>query len=776
MVAPIPPVALRDHCSVLNKNTLYVYSPDALQSISFEEGAEWKQLPMGVSVTGARCVQAVPNGDDSQSAMYIVGGSTNATMTNYSGLQRYSFAENKWETIWPAVQVTQNRRNHGAAYLNDSSSLLVYAGSQNGYSGPSSETFVISTNPPYSVQAFSSDAPPAVIPMVLPWNSSHAVMVGGSTSNAEVFTFDPGNGWSDLGVNLQEGLPDSSQAQSTVVQGDDGSRVLETYDLAVSPNRVSRVVLMGANGQKATAGQSVGDATSSSTTSSPTSSPVKRDLTLENWPPYNGTLAPTTTRSGFALSQGSNGIVVISGGDDQDPLSIFNQTGNAWVNATELFNGAAVKTQNTLNPSNPTTSSSTPTDSAAAHASSGTGAAQPKSGHSKSMTILGAVLGTLFGLIAICILLLFLIRWKRSRKQTSGDLGQKASSRNEKNRLSFADRGASFMKEAGFSPPRGHKPAESMDSQTSLAIISGWAGMGHKRGLFSKGSKGSLRGSWLFTKKKSPLNPDAASDHSAAERGIALSPTGAAAMPAARAPMARPPPPNGNERSRNSGWSKYFAGNSATNLAHLMPSASAVGPRQSTYTQDSQSHYSESRAPSTMPHRSAEVPPLDLRRYGSDQTLSQVTSGSPVLGHSSMDLFRGRGVAVSEGLTAHISRRGSTGTASDVSDDDLHASSHNASPEEMAWTPVSGPSFDVRPPSSIYTDSVNRNSAVTIFPRGVAASSFPFPPQGNGSTGGLSVPGARNNFEGNSNFVGHPSESQHNQDFSWLNLGDVRKV
>src|ERR1700761_590495 len=136
MSAPKPPIAFKNHCSIIHDGVIYVYSPDAFQTLELKEGAKWQEETNGVSVTGAVCVKGGVDGDNSKAALYVVGGATNASTTDYTGLQRYSIEDKSWETVVPVVNVTQNRLNHGAAYMNASSTLVVYGGSQNDDTGP----------------------------------------------------------------------------------------------------------------------------------------------------------------------------------------------------------------------------------------------------------------------------------------------------------------------------------------------------------------------------------------------------------------------------------------------------------------------------------------------------------------------------------------------------------------------------------------------------------------------------------------------------------------
>ena len=761
MAPPTPPVPLKDHCSVINNNILYVYSPQAFQSIPLQEGGKWTQLPMGTSAIGATCVQAFPAGDGSKAALYIVGGSANSSTTGYSGLQRYSFSDQKWSDITPVVPVTKNRQKHAATYLSSSSSILIYAGSQEGDSLPSSQTFAISTNPPYSVRAFSSDAPPVVEPTLLPWNGSHAVMVGGESQNKRIYTFSLNDGWQALNVNLTNGLKDRSKVQSTLVNGDDGSKVLETFDTTTSPNTVTRTVLLNANGQPARQGEQVGNPSSSSASPSSTSPrPAKRrkrNLALSDWPLYNSTLAPTTTRTGYSLAQDSKGLVVLSGGNDQDPLSIFDQRNNQWLNATGFFGGSNTQ-QSSTSTSSPTTSSSA---NPAASSGAGDNGASDAARRNQTLKILGATLGAIFGVAALLVGLLLLLRCLRRRKEAQRRQRPQGFPEDRKNRLSFADQGASFMSEAGGSFGLTRDRDFSTPSGSSNAITSGPAGP--NRGIFYKeeGTSESMR----FNKGKRPLVPVFRPEDSSRTRNISFAhgtepePMGAVA--------AR------TEPRTDSGWSKYFSGNSATNLVNIQSGRTTYLSQ----SQSSESNYSESRVQSSNPHGSAEVPPLSF----GGQPLGYVNKGSPTLSHSASDT-RGTGLALSEGMTAHLSRHDSSSSVSSLNErEDAFSSGISSSiHEETTWTPVGTHDFE-RPPSSIYTDNSHaRDTRIPSFPFPVArererdrASAVtrwppettvtPFPRRGDGVTVTDVEEYERRRRE--------PGRLEVHEDMSWLNLG-----
>lgn len=760
MAPPTPPVPLKDHCSVIYNNILYVYSPRAFQSIPLQEGGKWTQLAMGTSVTGATCVEAIPAGDGSKAALYVVGGTANSSMTAYFGLQRYSFSDQKWSDITPVVPVTKNRQKHAATYLNSSSSILIYAGSQDGNSLPSSQTFAISTSPPYNVRAFNSDAPPVVEPTLLPWNGSHAVMVGGDLQNKRIYTFSPDDGWQPINVNLTNGLKDRGKVQCTLVNGDDGSKVLETFDTTTSPNTVTRTVLLNANGQLARQGEQIGNPSSSVSPSSTSPRPAKRrkrNLALSDWPSYNGTLAPTATRTGYSLAQDSKGLVVLSGGNDQEPLSVFDQRNNQWLNATTLFGGTNTQPNSDSKIGSPTASSSA--NPAATSSSAGDNGGSDAARRTQTLKILGASLGGIVGVAALLVGLLLLLRCIRRRKEAQRRQRPQGFPEDRKNRLSFADQGASFMSEAGgsfgLSRARDFSP-----SGSSNAITSGPAGPNRALYYTEESSSENMQ----FNKGKRPLVPRFRAEDSTATRTIGFArgtqrpPTGAV--------------PARTEPRTDAGWSKYFSGNSATNLVNIQSGRSTYLSR----SQSSESNYSESRVQSSNPHVSAEVPPLSF----GGQPLSHVHKGSPTLSHSASDT-RGTGLALSEGMTAHLSHHDSSSSVSSLNErEDAFSSGISSSiHEETTWTPVGTHDFE-RPPSSIYADTPHardmripsfpfpvvrererdRASAVTRWPPETTVT--PFPRRGDGVTV---------TDVGDYERRREPGRLEVHEDMSWLNLG-----
>ena len=405
MAAPLPKKALSGHCSVVNNNTLYVLSPDSFQALPLVENATWTSMDMGKPVTGQSCLRAVPNGDESQAALYVVGGTSDDD--SYGGLQRYTFSNKSWETLDLPTEDMKGRTNHGVAYLNDSSSILVYAGSRIG-AELSSQTFVISTEQPFNIESFTSQAPTVSDPILLPWDDSSAVLLGGSQTNTAIWTFSKSSSWTRLDTNLTSALPDG--ARGALVTGSDGSKVLTIYDANATPNEVTQLVLLDVNGQPARNGQTVGNETTKSS-----SNKRKRDLTLDDWPAYNSTSAPSVKRSDYSVAQNDQGtLAVISGGNDDTPVNVFNQTSNSWVDNQVLFGG-----QVPLTTTSASSSSALPT-STGAHASATSSAdAKPKDHHDSgahTRKVLGITLGLLLGLLAVLVIALLLFRRHKQKK------------------------------------------------------------------------------------------------------------------------------------------------------------------------------------------------------------------------------------------------------------------------------------------------------------------------------------------------------------------------
>ncbi|KAL8803225.1 MAG: hypothetical protein Q9200_006308 [Gallowayella weberi] len=662
MPLPQPPVPLKDHCSVIHDDTLYTYQADAFQSLKLGDAGTWSKLPMGVSTNGSTCVTGKTDGEDS---LFVIGGSTDAAKSDFSGMQRFSFRTKKWETWNPAVKVAKNRLRHGSAFLSQSSSILIYGGSQDGNLNlPSSQTFLISASPPYSIQAFSSDAPPVVSPLMMPWNTTHALMLGGSPENTKLFTFGPLDGWQQLNVGLKQGLPNSNQVQATLMDGSDGSKLLELFNLDTSPNQISTLLLQQPT-QKTGPGQSSATQTSASSMAPTSGSSRKRKrVTLADRPAYNSTLAPQTTRDGFALAADpQSGLVVASGGTSQDVLCIFNQTGNQWIDASRFFSpkerDASASPTESQSPKASLSGTPPPPDS--------TPSSGPTTSH-HSLTILGATLGSIFGVAALLLLLLLLLRCLRRRKEKQHNRHQRGFSADDKHDMDFIDRGDGHMRGVGGSYT--HKHTHSGHSTASINARSGAGSAQSKRAIPHKasGSNGSAKS--FFSRARSPTHPPPV-----ISEPIMHPPPGQRKFNSQ--PMASPEPRP--EPRTDAGWSQYWTHNSNTNLgSNGVDRHESAASQPTTYTSNSQSDYTTS----PHPHESAEVEPLNIRtsQIPPNSRVVSPTSGLPLpglaLSHSN------HGVVGPEPISPST-------MVSDIDEEDEYPLHNPASNEgQDSWTPV----------------------------------------------------------------------------------------
>jgi hypothetical protein len=721
MSIPEPKQALEGHCSAIDNNTLYVYSPSGLQSLQLKENATWVEEKSGTSVSGATCVKAT-SGDNP--ALYVIGGETDDE--EYTGLQRYVFGTKTWETLSPPGNDLKGRTNHSAAYLSHPESILVYAGSTpEAPSFLSSQTFLISTTEPYNIESFvSGAAAPANQPILLPWNERQAVMTGGSSFSNVIFTFDRESGWQQLGTNLTEPLEPGVRAN--VVQGIDGSKVLQTYDMASSPNKITQTVLLLAGGETAPNGQIIGQKTSSN-------NHQKRDLdlTLEDWPNYNSTNAPSASRSDYAVAQDPEGMVVLSGGNEEEPVAIFDQSKNSWVDAGKFFGAQKMEDQQPLMPSS-TTSESTPSATSSAEPEASTTVASITGGptaHEKSMRTLGITLGTLCGIAALVLIALLYLRWRKSKKAKIAAAAGNDDEKRDRNgeRLSFVDRGASFMKEAGGSatdlgaPPRHRFDPNAAGSHSSLAIIGGKFS-GNKRN--SHAPKGSFESTTNLVRDKNGGEPMEMMD--IGEKNTHLSPqVNNAAVPSLNVLAASP------EDRRTSGWSKYFSTSQPKELEH-MPAAYAKD-RDSVASQwpssDTQSRSDVSRIPSSIL-----VPPLDVdfSKTVDGQRLSNVIAHSPSFADSREDLASRGSTVQGQQVQIEDGDRPMSGTNTVSSYDRSTMSSdyyNNMSSINSPWTPFSNGN-EQRPTSSVYTESIADRRIPSRAARSQGGSGF-FPGSGN---------------------------------------------
>lgn len=656
MTVPDPPVPLENVCGVIYKNSFYIYSPTAFLRLKLEPGAEWEQLPSGVSVNGGVCVGSTPT-DASRAGLYIVGGV--GPSDDYKGLQKFTFSTGKWESISPVTTDVQNRRWHGATYLDSSNSILVYAGTQNGVEGLSSQTFTINTEAPYDVTSFDSSAPPVISPLLLRWSDSDAVMVGGSIENRRVMLFSKeSNGWRDSGATMADPIPKgSAEIKGLIMSGDDGSKSLYTFDMTQAPNLVRRIVLLDGTGAPVTDSPTV-IARSLGILEARQSS---GSLTADRWPTYNDTLAPGDTRVNYAAATDPTGTVFFAGGNSDHPLCIFDARENSWVNATELFTdqkvlGSLSASSTSSVASTTATSSATSSSTADLGVGVGVGGTDAENNTKEdayplsSNTILGIVLGSIVGIMLILGLLLFLIRRRRSKARPKEPINDGSSSI-EKGGLDFADMAAAGKK--GYL--RGHQPQDSAGSYSSMAILMGKVNQ-QNRSLGRQPSNGTLRSSIssIYNKEfKSTISKPIPQEtqqypppqiRASPEPGDRVTVFGPSLT--TKAPPPRPPRGDATLSSaleparRSSGWNRYWSGGSALNILGF------GNNKRATVDSDQSSRYSD-QAKSRITQDSATVPPLQIEGR---PELNRVNSGSPTVAH-----YPAR-IPMREGMTGKIER------------------------------------------------------------------------------------------------------------------------
>jgi hypothetical protein len=452
---------------------------------------------------------------------------------------------------------------------------------------------------------------------------------------------------------------------------------------------------------------------------------------LNDWPDYNSTNAPSSTRSDYALAQDGNGLVVMAGGNEEEPIIMYDRERNSWVDTEEVFGQQPLVPASTSSSSATATPTQTLSPSATTSTAANEGGGGGASSHDRTMRTLGITLGVLCGIAAIFVIILLYLRWRKIKaRRNDGYLQEKHGT--EADRMSFADRGASFMKEAGMSADdlsrydRNWQPPANQNAHSSLAIMTGKFG---KPSASNSAPKGSFESTAQLVKNKNGniipsdnVEMMDIGDKSFNESSNSLAVPGAAVLKGnsldreARA-----------ERKRSSGWSKYFAttapsgpnGLSHIPSAYIKPGTSPIP--ESEYSGDGE------RGRVSRISSSAMVAPLDINfhKTADGQRLSQVASRSPALFNAKDDFaFRGSSDIVEgqRGLIVDPSDpRGSQATS--VSSYDNRSTMDSTATSEFynesghtPWTPTSGQrpanSNNVVPVPPIDRDRERRTSSV----------------------------------------------------------------
>lgn len=716
MIVPKPPVKLEDHCSVIHDNTLFTYSANGFASIPLKQNGNWTELAMGEPVSGAACVQGAM-GHSNKQAFYVIGGSGSSSK-NYPGLQRYSFQDEKWETMNPTSEDMSNRTNHGAVYLKASSSIFVYAGNKDGSSTATSDTFVINTAFPQNVSSYSgADASPASSPVLLPWSDDRAALVGGATTGRKVhlFKFNGTGDWSDSGVVLPQELP--KEVRCAMVNNNDGSKVLESFGMNLTPNTVDSLALVNSDGKALNPAKPVG-----------TSSKKRRRAAVDNYPTYDGKFAASKTWSQYSLAQGEDSkLVVISGGSDRHSLAVFNQTSNSWMNSTKLFYGDQTMDQilpSTTSSTDPTaTSSSSP--SSTPPVSGGSGSSSSKTG-----TIVGATLGSVIGAAVIVIALIFCLR----RKNKGNAAAQGKGSGDNKDRLSIQDQGIEPLTQSAYPMAKSQAPLGS-SSVDSLAIFSG-------KLADEKKTQAAPAAHPVYGPKggpaKSPLSTVQSSRELLSHQNT---PTADKAFETGQTGMGGQP----GDRRTDEGWTKYFQDNDVDNNT---ADTRDIQQDQPTASEDlAKSERRGSAWPMT------NLTPLNFGFLDEPKPLGRVVTGSPTTEHTS-SATDGQNLVIPEGQAARISSGDSLSLASDDNSEyDRHRSRYSSGMND---------NYMGRPVSSMYSQSHYYNPSAT----GAAPIGYGYDPVRSSQPRRSSVI-IPDTLEENAPAI---RQDNANSDMSWLNL------
>jgi len=461
MPFPSPPVPLKKHCTCLFGSQLFAYTGKGFYRLDIKPGGNWTELESTVNAQDAACLHLGANTPDE--AFYVIGGSVGPNddlPKDYAGLMRYRFNAKTWDILPKQDKALFNLTGHGVTFMNKSNQLMVFAGAQwPNINTPSSQMFLVSTEAPFgTVSEPTGLAPPLLDPIVLQWGNNGGIVMGGDVNNRDLFTFNADTGWAKLNTSLPDGMPDQSVASAIITNGDDGSRTMFAFDFQQIPTQVTRMVLR--NGT-----------TTSSKSKAAGSSRIQ--LTSSNWPAYNGTLAPRVTRKDFSIAQNKQWAVV-SGGNDEDPLCIFDYRKNTWLNATALLTKQQQPLLEEGGDSSSTVSStiSTPTSTDNVNTSTQSSSTSPpfiSISTSASPNATRPTTQLLFIILGVVVLAGFilgaaylLLRRKRKHIEAKERRNGRGSPSRVQSALSIQDRGIMFNKEVGGGIGYGEKVPENI--------------------------------------------------------------------------------------------------------------------------------------------------------------------------------------------------------------------------------------------------------------------------------------------------------------------------
>lgn len=632
--------ALDSSCSFVHDNTLYSFSENGFLSLPLQDSAQWKTLSMegGVKVKGAACTGK--EAGDASSLIVVGGWSDN---NDYSGVQEYNFKDQKWTQLAMDQPYMKNRVGHSALYNPATTSIVVFSGvvvkAAGDAPGASGDTFKIDVRgaPDSKHQVNAGTAPDGgranvVRPMLFPWDGADCALISGPGDDGNVYLFNtdlqsqPGapSSWRKVGSISPEDswAADSTGIRATLVKGSDNSFNILKFNLAASPNTVDRILVAhGAGGAMYNAKKA-------------TTNKRNLDVSEANWPAYNATNAPNAKREGAAIAQGPDGMIVLSGGNKDEPVALFNAQKNTWFKAADVLGDQSQKilatssttTTSTTTSSTFTTSvSSTTSSTITATPTESSPASTPEKHGPSSNAILGITLGTIAAFLALLLVILLLL--KRRKRRMNPNQGAVLNP-DEKDTVAFAK---STQPSASPAHYRGHNPQLSTESYSSVAILMGRMGPQKQERTNGKTSRasdrssiGSLHKQFKSTISKpipQPSNNPMLEAHD--DRGVAFDPSVAEPRPR-NGPM---PTQDGTRRS--SGWNKYWSGGSALQiLGYGNKRATATSERSSRYSEANSTNNNATGHSVRATQDSATVPPLN---FEGPPEVNSVNTGSPIV-------------------------------------------------------------------------------------------------------------------------------------------------
>lgn len=312
--------------------------------------------------------------------------------------------------------------------------------------------------------------------------------------------------------------------------------------------------------------------------------------------------------------------------------------------------------------------------------------------------------------------------------------------------MSFADRGASFMKEAGGSVNEISGPNPRNDpagSHNSLAIIAGKFSSkrntdSHQPRISTESTTRLVKDRNLTTAAGEPVEMIEMQDKSTPVPSSGIRPDSSTPVAVYGAHLSEKDAVREERKHRSSGWSKYFATSQPAGPNGLSHLPSAYHKQNIVSMISDGSRYSTDNAhpePSQIPSSSF-APPLDIdfNKTIDGHRMSHVTAHNPAFSDSREDLSKPGAASLPEGQAGMIedARRVSGQSARTMSSYNNRSTlSSNLTndyyhdPGNTPWTPMTNSLKDPiisRPPSSQYTASIHEPR---VPPRGKSAGFFP---------------------------------------------------